>query len=73
MVNVCIGICTKYKATGFKGHHRYETGQKRCPECEIFMVWEGIRCPCCSVLLRCTPRGNKSRQELSVKRNCVWH
>ena len=73
MGNVCKGICIKYKATGFKGHHRYEKGQKLCPTCSKFLTWEGIRCPCCSVKLRSTPRGNRARKEIHEKRNCVWH
>lgn len=73
MVNVCKGTCVKFKATGYEGKHRYEKGQKLCPVCAEFLTWEGIRCPCCSVKLRSTPRGNKARKEIHEKRNCVWH
>ncbi len=72
MASVCKGICNRYKAIGYKGRHRYEDGQKRCPVCEEFLKYLGVRCPCCSVKLRTTPRGNKARKEIHEKRNCVW-
>lgn len=73
MANVCKGVCIKYKAVGYKGRHRYDIGQKRCPVCEEFLKYLGVRCPCCSVKLRTTPRGNRARKEIHDKRNCVWH
>ncbi|KAF6247997.1 hypothetical protein C6990_00690 [Nitrosopumilus sp. b3] len=73
MTNVCKGVCIKYKAVGYKGKHRYNIGQKRCPVCEEFLKYLGIRCPCCSVKLRTTPRGNKARKEIQSERNCVWY
>ena len=73
MVNVCKGICNNFKAIGFKGRHRYEKGQKLCPICSEFLEYPGVRCPCCSVKLRSTPRGNKARKEIHEKRNRVWH
>ena len=48
-MNVCKGICIEYKAIGYKGRHRYDDGQKRCPICEEFLKYLGVRCPCCSV------------------------
>lgn len=73
MANVCKGTCIKFKAIMYEGRNRYENGQKRCPVCEIFLMWEGIRCPCCTVKLRNTPRGNRARKEIHEKRNVVWH
>ncbi|KEQ56298.1 hypothetical protein SCCGRSA3_01876 [Marine Group I thaumarchaeote SCGC RSA3] len=73
MATVCKGICVRFRATGYVGKHRYEKGQKRCPVCEIFMTYPEVRCPCCSIKLRVTPRGNNARKEIQKKRNCVWH
>jgi len=73
MVNVCKEICVRFKAKEFKGRYRYESGQKLCPICTEFLAYLGVRCPCCSVKLRSTPRGNKSRKEIHEKRKCVWH
>ena len=72
MANVCKGICSQYKALGFKGKHKYVQGQKRCAMCEIFLYYEGIRCPCCGVKLRITPKGNKQRKEMQIKKKYVW-
>lgn len=68
MANVCKGICVQYKALGYKGKHRYEDGQKRCPICEEFIKWDGVRCPCCCVILRITPKDSKARQRMIQKK-----
>jgi len=72
-MNTCKGICHEYRATGYKGKHRYENGQKLCSVCSQFLEYAGIRCPCCTVILRTTPRGNRARKEIHEKRECVWH
>ncbi|MBN4046057.1 hypothetical protein JYT57_00060 [Nitrosarchaeum koreense] len=72
MVNVCKGVCIKFKAVGYEGRHRYEKGQKMCSVCTEFLTYPGVRCPCCGVILRSTPRGNKARKEIHEKRNRVW-
>ena len=72
-MNVCKGICTRFKAIGYKGRHRYENGQKRCPVCSEFLQCPDVRCPCCGVMLRVTPRANKARKEIQEKRKAVWY
>jgi len=72
MVPTCKGTCIEFRVTGYEGKHRYKNGQKLCPVCSIFLTWDGVRCPCCTVKLRTTPRGNKAGKEIHEKRNCVW-
>jgi len=63
----CSGICLQYKATkSFEGNTRYALGQKRCNACDVFMDWEGIRCPCCRGMLRTKPRSTKGKEELRI-------
>lgn len=57
----CIGICIKYKANKVFGQLRYATGQKRCTRCEMWMQWDGKRCPCCSRQLKTRPRNSKHK------------
>ena len=58
----CRGVCAIYKAgKPSLGRGRYATGQKRCQTCEIFIQWDGLRCPCCSYRLRLKPRNMKSK------------
>ena len=65
----CKGICTRYKATkkgskftmGF-----YGLGFKRCQICELFIDWEGKRCPCCSYKLRTKPRNMTTKNKLRI-------
>ena len=47
----CKGICIHYKTSG-----RYGDGHKRCQVCNIFIKWEGVRCPCCRYKLRTRPK-----------------
>ena len=50
----CKGICVQYKTTT-----RYVQNHKRCRICDIFIRWEGSRCPCCSFALRTKARNPK--------------
>ena len=61
----CQGICVKYKVKkSQKSVGRYELGQKRCSSCEIFISYEGEKCPCCGFKLRKKPRYSKGRQKI---------
>ncbi len=77
----CKGVCTRYKAKKPVGIGRYASGQQRCQECEIFVNWNGDRCPCCNTLLRGKPRALKYKAlyEASDKqsygenlKNVIW-
>jgi len=62
----CKGLCTRYKSkknhTNSEG--RYAEGQKRCSNCEVFVKWDGVKCPCCNVTLRVKPRNTINRLQL---------
>ena len=64
----CKQICLEHKAKSV-GKARYSNNQKRCQICEIFLVWEGIWCPCCGYMLRTHPRNNKSRKKSDLSKN----
>ena len=72
-MNLCKGICVRFKATDFKGKIRYEKGQKHCSKCSIFLVYSEIRCPCCHCILRITPRANRCRKGFQERKNNVRH
>lgn len=59
----CNNSCIQYKAKAntYEGG-RYEQGQKRCHQCEIYINWEGLWCPCCGYLLRTKPRSKKTKR-----------
>ncbi|MDH3658058.1 MAG: hypothetical protein OEM77_07995 [Nitrosopumilus sp.] len=64
---VCKGECIQYKAGKVYGKNdRYQTGQKRCSVCELFIIWDGKRCPCCGYMLRTNPRGTLARQQMLI-------
>jgi len=63
----CKGICHKFKASWIAHQYRYVNGQKRCNTCELFVMWAGNRCPCCSHVLRTRPRISKYRQKYLLK------
>lgn len=64
----CRGICKKYKATGSFYGGRYNAGQKRCQICEIFIICDGFRCPCCRHQVRTKPRNKELKNKLVVGR-----
>ena len=67
----CRGTCSKYavKHSPSAGG-RYESGHKRCSSCEIFIKFDGIRCPCCGTALREKPRSSKAKEKIiESKRN----
>jgi len=63
MSTSCNSICSKYKATLPQHMGRYESGQKRCNSCDIFIFWDGRFCPCCGDRLRLAPRGSKFKKK----------
>jgi hypothetical protein len=58
----CKGICIRHKDS-----YRYDTGNKRCQICEIFIKWDGVFCPCCGCRLRTGPRHFKYKAKLRIK------
>ena len=52
----CKQVCEKYKKKS-----RYDSDDsKYCSKCTIFIKWDGIRCPCCSIILKQKPRTSRS-------------
>ena len=62
----CRQICSYYavKKINPKVKGMYESGHKLCASCEHFLIWEGIHCPCCGILLRTKPRDSKGRKKM---------
>jgi hypothetical protein len=61
----CKDICITYKA--YKDEHNkgyYSEGHKRCIECNIFLSWDGTRCPCCDHILRTKPHNTHCKTKL---------
>ena len=64
----CKDICHQYKAhkSSYEGSY-YIKGYKRCIECETFLQWDGLRCPCCGRILRTKPHNTISKGKLRLK------
>ena len=58
----CTGKCKQYKALKPRQIGRYASGQKRCNFCEIFVNYDGLKCPCCNKQLRSLPRSRKDKE-----------
>ncbi len=41
----------------------FRLGYKRCSKCQYFILYDGIRCPCCNGLLKSKPSNNTSRRK----------
>jgi len=59
---MCKGLCRHFEANQITGHTRYQSGQKRCSTCSIFINFQGARCPCCQTKLRLRSRLNQKEQ-----------
>jgi len=69
-MSLCQGICTKYRVKKMPpGIGRYQSGQKRCRICEVYIYWKGTFCPCCRLKLRVKRRSTKGKKpRRAVKR-----
>jgi len=56
----CKGRCVDYQCQKMKNGEKY-LFCKRCTFCGIFISFDGIRCPCCKIILRTKPRGRISK------------
>lgn len=62
----CNGICTKYRVKMYPGIGRYESGQKLCRTCEVYINWKGADCPCCRTKLRVKRRSTTGKKPRRV-------
>ncbi len=65
-VAVCNDVCLMYKANRPRDKVRYESGKKRCSYCGIFLIYDGLSCPCCGTRLQYS--GRYPYQKTHVKR-----
>lgn len=66
-MNICKGLCIDFEVKTISGRTRYESGQKRCSKCAIFMISYDTRCPCCQTKFRLRSRLNP-KKSLNGKR-----
>ncbi len=57
MGQMCKGVCIEYIGPRMQNGKKYGSGQKRCSYCELFILTDEVRCPCCGVILRTKSRG----------------
>jgi len=68
----CKGICKRFKAKKPSvDKSRYELGQKRCKNCDIFLNYNDVWCPCCGCKLRTNPRSTKLRKKLQIQKEVL--
>jgi len=58
----CKGKCKAIRGLKPSSGSRYASGQKRCQECELFILYDGVRCPCCNLVLRSKPRHKQDKE-----------
>ena len=59
----CKGKCEDYKYSR-KGRHgmpRLSADFARCRTCDVYLKWDGIYCPCCTVKVSRTARGRNAK------------
>ena len=60
----CRNLCTRYKVVRPSRGSPYLIGLKRCIHCKIYMMFDGTRCPCCSVRLRTRPHNTRAKERI---------
>lgn len=63
MVQMCRGLCGRFKSATISNNLRYKIGQKWCSLCTLFFKTDENICPCCKTRLRSKPRSK--RDEMS--------
>ena len=62
----CRGTChVLYGGAPVEGagsRYGYGRGYKRCSVCGIWIMWDGVRCPCCTRALRTKPHRGAIRK-----------
>lgn len=56
----CRGICERHRAV----KKRYTDNAKRCTSCNVYVFYDGIKCPCCNTQLRAKRKSKKIKKEL---------
>ena len=65
----CKGTCHKFHHNIMRKGGIYANGNKRCQVCEIFINYNGLRCPCCRYRLRTKPRNKRYKEKLRELQN----
>jgi hypothetical protein len=63
---VCRNLCDRLYSKIIFGKSHYEGGRKYCRRCEIYLVHDGMFCPCCGMALRATPTARKDKEKLRL-------
>ncbi|MCV0410183.1 hypothetical protein [Nitrosopumilus sp.] len=61
---LCVGKCKEFEVLRSGLERRYKPGHKRCQQCNQWMLYEGVFCPCCNYRLRTRPRCKKYKVDL---------
>ncbi|MEW6042834.1 MAG: hypothetical protein AB1608_01045 [Thermoproteota archaeon] len=68
----CKGHCkTKYRKSLGQTSLKYN-GQKRCGVCDIYLVWDDVKCPCCNSILHVRPRHSRAKKRYYENEGVQW-
>ena len=61
----CHGICLDWKISQL---YAFDKGGKKCTNCNVYMLWDKNRCPCCDQILKTKPRQAKYKDRMELAR-----
>ena len=64
----CKGHCKRFESKKGGKYSLYAQNFKRCSECDIYIKYDGNRCPCCKYPLRNKRRSTNKLSLYSNKR-----
>jgi len=60
----CRNICERFNSRFTVGKAHYGNGNKYCRRCEVYILYDGIFCPCCGMALRMSPTNKRDKERL---------
>jgi len=60
----CRNLCERFNSRYTVGGSHYTNGKKYCRRCEVYILYDGIFCPCCGMALRTSPTSKRDKEKL---------
>ncbi|MGB7956001.1 MAG: hypothetical protein WCF23_18665 [Candidatus Nitrosopolaris sp.] len=60
----CHNLCERFNSRFTVGGSHYGNSKKYCRRCEVYIIYEGIFCPCCDMALRMSPTNKRDKERL---------
>jgi hypothetical protein len=60
----CRNLCERFNSRFIVGGSHYANGKKYCRRGEVYILYDGIFCPCCGMVLGTSPTNKRDKERL---------